>query len=229
MQASWGALLSFHHSLWWYLLDLWSMWVLSRKGFLPVREKSHNSWYLHEPSLISEACAYIEFSVKSQSRWFWNPRDSLSHRSHWVFSVNRRWRFMNASLRGRALPLVRIYPLRKTDEGALRACRYFPDSLLCRMLRGYVSQYQRFYRYSLLYSLQGILRRFICLIHWLMWWCRNCAMTWVIKYTKMRNKCTLRREDELFLTSQESITPHGTTSLFISDIFFSRDLSHNLL
>lgn len=44
----------------------------------------------------------------------------------------------------------------------------------------------------------------------------------------MRNKCALRREDELFLTSQESITPHGTTPLLISNIFFSREFEHDL-
>ena len=44
----------------------------------------------------------------------------------------------------------------------------------------------------------------------------------------MRNKCTLRRDDKLFLASEESITPYGSTPLFISDIFFSREFEHDL-
>ena len=45
----------------------------------------------------------------------------------------------------------------------------------------------------------------------------------------MRYDGTLCRNDKLLLASKESITPNCTTSLLISDIFFSGDLAHHLL
>lgn len=44
----------------------------------------------------------------------------------------------------------------------------------------------------------------------------------------MRDECTLGSNDELFLTREESITPYCTTSLLVSDIFFSCQFMHDL-